>query len=100
MVIDWPAFESCLAAAGDGPRIALKIVVFDDDDYAFARATAKRFPRCRLSPARQSVAELGREKPNEETTDFAGLRQGYAWLSPRRRRMAGSPPRCCRSCMC
>ncbi|HUE18630.1 MAG TPA: 7-carboxy-7-deazaguanine synthase QueE [Stellaceae bacterium] len=81
MVIDWPAFESCLAAAGDGPRIALKIVVFDDDDYAFARATAKRFPALPVYLQLGNPSpELGREKPNEETTDFAGLRQGYAWL--------------------
>src|SRR5215813_7827311 len=37
---DWNAFDACLAAAGGRPRCALKIVVFDDPDYSYARAVA------------------------------------------------------------
>ncbi len=37
------AFEACLAAAG-GARTVLKIVVFDDVDYAWARDWAGRYP--------------------------------------------------------
>src|SRR4051794_1609673 len=36
-VTNWCTVEACLAAANDGPRCALKIVVFDDADYAYAR---------------------------------------------------------------
>ncbi len=40
---DRAAFEACLAAAG-GARAVLKIVVFDDADYAWARDWAGRYP--------------------------------------------------------
>nr|WP_299503272.1 7-carboxy-7-deazaguanine synthase QueE [uncultured Rhizobium sp.] len=43
METDWDAFDACLRLAGKGPRIALKIVVFDDDDYAYARNAAARY---------------------------------------------------------
>ncbi len=41
---DWAAFDACLAAAQDGPRVVMKIVIFDDADYAWARAAAERHP--------------------------------------------------------
>ena len=44
METDWQAFEDCLGAAGKGPQVALKIVVFDDADYAYATAASARFP--------------------------------------------------------
>ncbi len=44
METDWQAFEDCLAAAGDGPQVALKVVIFDDADYAYAKAASARFP--------------------------------------------------------
>ncbi len=44
MQTDWQAFESCLAAARKGPQIALKVVIFDDADYAYAKDAATRFP--------------------------------------------------------
>lgn len=40
---DLAAFEACLAAA-QGTRTVLKIVVFDDADYAWARDWAGRYP--------------------------------------------------------
>jgi 7-carboxy-7-deazaguanine synthase len=44
METDWHAFDDCLRMAGNGPQIALKIVVFDDRDFAYARAAAARHP--------------------------------------------------------
>ena len=44
MNTDWTQFDECLAAAGDGPDIALKIVVFDETDYVYAREAAARYP--------------------------------------------------------
>ncbi|SEI16689.1 preQ(0) biosynthesis protein QueE [Rhizobium tibeticum] len=44
MATDFDAFENCLGMAADGPEIALKIVVFDDRDYAYAREAATRYP--------------------------------------------------------
>ena len=44
MEMDWAAFDTCLEMAADKPQIALKVVVFDDRDYVYARATAARYP--------------------------------------------------------
>ncbi len=43
-VVDWAAFDACLAAAGDGPNTVMKIVIFDDTDYAWAKDAAARYP--------------------------------------------------------
>jgi len=42
--VDWAAFDACLAAAGDAPRVVMKIVIFDEADYGWARAAADRYP--------------------------------------------------------
>ncbi|MEM9099961.1 MAG: 7-carboxy-7-deazaguanine synthase QueE [Pseudomonadota bacterium] len=42
--VDWSKVEACLAAAGTGPNIVLKIVIFDDADYAWAKQSAARLP--------------------------------------------------------
>src|SRR5262249_40652710 len=44
MTTDWNNLENCLKAAQGEPRCVLKIVVFDDADYSFARAAAARYP--------------------------------------------------------
>jgi 7-carboxy-7-deazaguanine synthase len=45
MATDWNALGECVGAAGEGVSVALKIVVFDDADFAYARDAAARFPR-------------------------------------------------------
>ncbi len=45
---DWAKFESCLEAAQDQPDLALKIVIFDDTDYAWAQDVAQRYPQMPL----------------------------------------------------
>lgn len=42
--VDWAAFETCLVAAGTGPTVVMKIVIFDEVDYAWAAAAAARYP--------------------------------------------------------
>ena len=42
--VDWSAFTACIEAAQDGPKVVMKIVIFDDIDYDWARALADRFP--------------------------------------------------------
>ncbi|TQM92379.1 7-carboxy-7-deazaguanine synthase QueE [Roseinatronobacter monicus] len=43
-VMDWAAFELCVAAAGARPKTVLKIVIFDEVDYAWAKDAASRYP--------------------------------------------------------
>jgi hypothetical protein len=45
---DWAALARCLAAADGGPQLILKIVVFDETDYAWARSAAERYPNLPL----------------------------------------------------
>ncbi|SHM97974.1 7-carboxy-7-deazaguanine synthase QueE [Roseibium suaedae] len=43
METDLEALDACIAAAGINPRSVLKFVVFDDEDYAYARSIANRY---------------------------------------------------------
>ena len=45
MLMDWGALDACLSAAGHRPRSALKIVVFDDADYEYAKLVSRRYSR-------------------------------------------------------
>jgi 7-carboxy-7-deazaguanine synthase len=42
--VDWGAFAACIEAAQDGPKVVMKIVIFDEADYDWARAVADRYP--------------------------------------------------------
>lgn len=43
-VVDWGAFETCLAQAEACEQVVMKIVIFDDADYAWAKEAATRYP--------------------------------------------------------
>jgi 7-carboxy-7-deazaguanine synthase len=45
MAMNLSGLTECIEAAGERPSTALKIVVFDDEDFAFARGISARFPR-------------------------------------------------------
>ncbi|WP_373029415.1 7-carboxy-7-deazaguanine synthase QueE [Sulfitobacter sp.] len=42
--VDWAAFDACLLAAKGAGNVVMKIVIFDDADYAWARAAADKYP--------------------------------------------------------
>jgi 7-carboxy-7-deazaguanine synthase len=44
MATDWGLFDACLHAAGVGPKTVLKIVIFDDADYVYAKDASARYP--------------------------------------------------------
>ncbi len=46
--VDWVAFDACIKAAEGCPKVVLKVVIFDDVDYAWARAVAERYPELPL----------------------------------------------------
>lgn len=80
MSTDWAAFDACLAAVGGGPRTVLKVVVFDEADYDYARAAAARYP---LLPLYLSVGNHTPAEPNEAGrggVDQAGLFARFRWL--------------------
>ncbi|WP_028746691.1 7-carboxy-7-deazaguanine synthase QueE [Rhizobium mesoamericanum] len=79
MATDWNAFEDCLEMAADGPNIALKIVVFDDRDYAYAREAAARYPDLSvyLQPGNHTPPP-----PNDDgaRVDTDGIMDRMLWL--------------------
>lgn len=74
METDWGKFDDCLKAAGQDPEIALKIVVFDDEDYDYARDAARRYPALPvyLQPGNHQV---------DGEADFEGLNARMRWLT-------------------
>ena len=80
MTMDWTVFDACLAAAGQGPVVALKLVVFDQADYDFARATAASYPQL---PVCLQVGNHRPAAPNSagaQGVDQAGLMGRFRWL--------------------
>ena len=79
METDWNVLDECVAAAGDGPEIILKIVVFDDVDYAYAKDVASRHTQLKvyLQPGNHTPPP-----PNDDSAviDEEGLRERMLWL--------------------
>ncbi len=40
---DWAGFDACLSAAQTAKKVVMKIVIFDDRDYQWARAAADKY---------------------------------------------------------
>lgn len=82
METDWEALRACVEAAGPGPRVALKFVVFDEADYAYARASAARFPALPvyLQPGNHTPPGPQDDKAR---IDIDGILQRLGWLVER-----------------
>jgi 7-carboxy-7-deazaguanine synthase len=79
MTTDWDMVDACVAAAGERTRCALKIVVFDDADYAFARNAAARFPALPVYLQVGNPAPLTAASAND-TADIDDLMDRFRWL--------------------
>jgi 7-carboxy-7-deazaguanine synthase len=82
MVTDWQAFNECVRIAGHGPRCALKIVVFDEEDYEFARLAADRYPTLPVYLQVGNPAPL-MEHAVSEDADIGDLMRRFRWLAGR-----------------
>ncbi|WP_417672980.1 7-carboxy-7-deazaguanine synthase QueE [Pseudodonghicola sp.] len=71
-VVDWAAFDACLAAAGQGPQVGMKIVIFDEVDYLWAREVAQRYPDLPLY-LQPGNPEVDPERPVDLTAALARL---------------------------
>lgn len=76
---DWEVFSSCLSLAADRPQTVIKMVVFDDADYAFARGVANRFPAYPifLQPGNHTPPPPTEE---EAVVDIDGVMDRMHWL--------------------
>ncbi|MBB3660389.1 7-carboxy-7-deazaguanine synthase [Rhizobium sp. BK650] len=80
MSFDLNALKDCVAAAGNGPRIAMKIVIFDEADYAFAKCVAENFK------AFPVFLQPGNHTPptgEKDPIDLEGILQRMRWLVER-----------------
>src|SRR5258708_30467306 len=80
----WDRFERCLAAAraaapGTGPQICLKLVIFDEEDYQYAREVAARYPELPvyLQAGNHTPPHLAHE------VDLLGILNRLDWLIER-----------------
>src|SRR5262249_38484271 len=73
MTTDWNALDACLAAAAGKPSTILKIVVFDEADYDYARGVAARYPSLPI------FLSVGNHTPHEPV-DQPGLLARFRWL--------------------
>jgi 7-carboxy-7-deazaguanine synthase len=79
---DWNALDAWIVAAGTGPHCVLKIVVFDEADYDFARAAASRCPKLKIYLQVGNPAPLHAVgKAMLETADIGDLMQRLRWLA-------------------
>ena len=84
--VDWDKFDDCVAAAG-GVKTALKVAIFDEADYEFARAAAARHPAL---PVYLQVGNPAYPEPADaDAAPLAGaalqsrLMEQYRWLVDR-----------------
>ena len=81
MKTNWEKLRRCLEAGGKDTRTTLKVVVFDDHDYAYAREVFSRFPEVPI------YLQVGNDSPPDPNTngdsnpDPGALLECYAWLS-------------------
>ncbi|MER8374494.1 7-carboxy-7-deazaguanine synthase QueE [Mesorhizobium sp. M0488] len=79
MTTDWTAFEACVDAAQDKPQTVLKLVVFDERDYAYSRDAAARYPQLPvyLQPGNHTPPRPGHE---DAFIDMDGIMKRMEWL--------------------
>ena len=74
MKTNWDDFDLCIEKAGTKPDIALKIVVFDDADYTYAKKASNKYPDLPiyLQPGNHQI---------DGNADIQGLNERLKWLA-------------------
>jgi 7-carboxy-7-deazaguanine synthase len=84
VTVDLDALDACVEAveaARERPRRVLKIVVFDEADYAFARAVAARHPALPVYLQVGNPLPPGAGGGPSEEADIADLLERFRWLA-------------------
>jgi 7-carboxy-7-deazaguanine synthase len=82
METDWALFDRCLEAAGGRPETVLKIVVFDEADYAYARNAAARYPQLPVYLQPGNHTPPGGDEV-DAGIDMDGIAERMRWLVDR-----------------
>lgn len=82
METDWKKLAECVEAAGRRTQTVMKVVIFDEDDYAFARDVASRYQDLQLFLQPGNHTPPGPEEENG-AIDMAGIMDRMRWLVDR-----------------
>ena len=74
--VDWDAFDACVAAGKSAGQTVMKIVIFDDTDYAWAKDAHARYPDMALY-LQPGNPEVDPDVP----VDPQGLADRLLWLT-------------------
>jgi 7-carboxy-7-deazaguanine synthase len=80
MKTDWDRLTSCLDSAGEHTIVSLKVVVFDDADYEYAREVGRRHPETMMYLQVGNDDPPGPEPEDATEPDNAKLLDRYEWL--------------------
>jgi 7-carboxy-7-deazaguanine synthase len=81
MDTDWQALNDCITASDRGPQRVLKVTVFDEDDYVYARMVANRYPALPMYLQVGNPAPLiSHTGPGDEAADIDRLMCSFRWL--------------------
>ena len=80
METDWQRLSRCIEAAGEHTRTTLKVVVFDDADYEYAREVGRRYPHIPMYLQVGNEDFPGAETDDAPEPDNARLLDSYEWL--------------------
>ena len=84
METDWAALDGCVETIGPGMHCILKIVVFDEADYAYGRGVASRYPNIKIYVQVGNPAPLHAiNKVMPEAADIDDLMERFRWLAGR-----------------
>ncbi len=81
--VNWERFDACITAAGNAP-MAMKIVIFDEADYRWARHVADRYPALPLylQPCNHTPPPPETEA-EDAAIDMEGVLERMRWLVDR-----------------
>lgn len=80
MKTDWERLSRCLGAAGTRTVVTLKIVVFDDADYEYARKVGREYPETPMYLQVGNDDPPGPESDDATEPDNVKLLDRYEWL--------------------
>jgi 7-carboxy-7-deazaguanine synthase len=81
METDWDKLARCLGAGGGATRTTLKVVIFDEADYAYALEVGQRFPAVPIYLQVGNDRPPGPESDDVTVPDDRALLRRYAWLA-------------------
>jgi 7-carboxy-7-deazaguanine synthase len=81
MKTDWEKLERCVEAGGPETETVMKVMVFDERDYAYAKEVGRRFPEVPVYLQVGNDDPPGPEAAENKEPDIGKLLQRYEWLA-------------------